>query len=382
MSHHYRLLTPSKLFFYFYFYLYLSTRRFLRFRRRLRGCIRPALNRGRAQRSKLRLGMLPTFPSLFFRSLTVQCAANSFTIIHRAFRPHVQRTQSLSAPSMANSIISSSHLGLSLSHLGLGEYFETLVSHGFDTWDSLTDIGEETMAELGVRLGHRRKLQREIASYRGQPRTQPLFPLPAVDGGLQDSEEEPNSPHAGQDELKTKTEPTLLKRRYRHRQRKDPHAPRRPSCDYVLFGNSLRQQPDVAQLSFVEISKLVGERWQQLSPEERVTWASTAAEQKRRYITELAEYQQSKEYQLRQDGLRITRMKQEKRALTSEVSPTTSSANSKDSSITMAASDNEGHSASAGKGFMVFVSRPEWEFHARTSPLSWDRSNIRWKPAK
>lgn len=289
---------------------------------------------------------------------------------------------------MANNIISPSHLELSLGYLGLGEYFEALVSHGFNTWDSLTDISEETMAELGVKLGHRRKLQREIASYRGQPRTQPLFSPPAVDCELQDSSEEPQSPHARQDKLKTKTEPTQLKRRYRHRQPKDPHAPRRPSCDYVLFGNSLRQQPDVAQLSFVEISKLVGEQWQRLSPEERVAWASTAAEQKSRYITELAEYQQSEEYQHYQDGLHITKTKQEKRALTGGVSPTTSSEtvssrpNSKDSSITIAESDDGGHSASGGKRFMVFVSHPEWEFHTRISPLIWDWSNILGKPAK
>jgi hypothetical protein len=265
---------------------------------------------------------------------------------------------------MANNIISSSHLDLSLSHLGLREYFEALVSRGYDTWDNLTDISEETMAELGIRLGHRRKLQREIASYRGQPRTQPLLSPLAVNGELQDSEEELKSPYTGQDKLKTKTEPTQLKRRYRHHQRKDPHAPRRPSCDYVLFGNSLRQQLDVAHLSFVEISKLVGERWQRLSPEERVIWTSTAAEQKSRYLTELAEYQQSKEYQHYQDSLRIAETKQEKRALTGEVSSTTFSEavsrrpNSKDSSITITASDDGGHSASAGKRFMVFVSRP------------------------
>jgi len=276
---------------------------------------------------------------------------------------------------MANNIISSSHLDLSLSYLGLGEYFETLVSHGLDTWDKLTGISEETMAELGVRLGHRRKLQREIASYRGQSRTRPLYSPLAVDGGLQDSGEEPKSPHAGKKELETKTEPTQLKRRYRHRQRKDPHAPRRPSCDYVLFGNFLRQQPDVAQLSFVEISKLVGERWQRLSPEERATWTSTAAEQKSRYVKELGEYQQSKDHEHHQDNLRITKTRQEKRVLTGEVSPTasletvSSRPNSKDSGISMAASEDGCHSALTEKSFMVFVSRLEWDFLARTSQL-------------
>jgi SAM domain (Sterile alpha motif)/HMG (high mobility group) box len=287
---------------------------------------------------------------------------------------------------MANHIISSSHLDLSLSHLGLREYFEALVSRGYDTWDDLTDISEETMAELGIRLGHRRKLQREIASYRGQPRTQPLLSPPAVDGELQDSKEEPKSPHTGQDKLKTKTEPTQLKRRYRHRQRKDPHAPRRPSCDYVLFGNSLRQQPDVAHLSFVEISKLVGERWQRLSPEERETWTSTAAEQKSRYITELAEYQQSKEYQHYQDSLRMAKTKQEKRTLIGEVGPITfsravsSRPTLKDSSVTITASDDGGHSASAGKRFMIFVSRSGWDFHTRTLLLIWGWSNMKNRP--
>jgi hypothetical protein len=276
-------------------------------------------------------------------------------VIYRAGRPS------------AYVITMSCQFDVSLSHLGLGEYSEALASHGFETWDDLIDISEETMTELGFKLGHRRKLQREIASYWGLPRTQPLARPPAADG-LQESEE-PESPRAEQDELETK-EPTPLKRRYRHRQPKDPHAPRKPRSDYVLFGIFLRQHPDVSQLSFVEISKLVGEQWQRLSPEERAMWTSTAVQQKSRYITELAEYQQSKEYQHHQDRLRMTKAKQEKRALTSEVSPTTSSETVssrpdwEESSITMAASDDGGHSALVGKRFMVFVSRPEWEFYA------------------
>ena len=272
---------------------------------------------------------------------------------------------------------------LSLSRLGLGEYSEALLSRGFDTWDRLIDINEETMAELGIRLGHRRKLQREIATYRGQPQTQPLVCPPAVEG-LWESEE-PKSPCAGRDELETE-EPTPLKRRYRHRRPKDPHAPRKPSSDYVLFGKYLRQDPDVSKLTFVDISKLVGERWQRLSPEEREMWTSTAAQQKSRYITELAEYKQSKEYQHHQDSLRMTNTKQEKRTLNGEVSPSGSSQkteftvsshnhetlhctktvssrhNSKDSCITMAASEDGGHTTSAGRRFMISVSRPEWKF--------------------
>jgi hypothetical protein len=100
-------------------------------------------------------------------------------------------------------------------------------------------------------------------------------------------------------------------------------------------------------------------------PEEQVAWASTAAEQKNRYITELAKYQQSKEYQHHQDSLHITKTKQGKRTLTVVVSPITSSEtvssrlNSKDSSITIAASDDGCHSALGERRFIVFVSHPE-----------------------
>jgi hypothetical protein len=295
----------------------------------------------------------------------------------------------------------SSHFDASLSHLCLGEYSEALVSHGFKTWDDLIDISEETMAELGFKLGHRRKLQREIASYRGLPRTQPLVRPPAVDG-LQESEE-PKSARVGQDELETK-EPTSLKRRYRHRQPKDPHAPRKPGSDYVLFGKFLRQDPDVSKLPFVDISKLVGERWQRLSPEERAAWTSTAAQQKRRYRMELAEYQQSEDYRDHQDRLRMTKL--EKSTPSNEVSPTgspkktvstgsghmhktvrwtstvSSRHNLKDSSITMAASEDGGHDASFGRRFSISVSHPEREFYARTSPVIRDRSNIQGKTAE
>jgi hypothetical protein len=60
-----------------------------------------------------------------------------------------------------------SHLDILLSHLGPQKYHEPLVSHRFETWDVLVYISEEDMAELGFKLGHRRKLQRAMANFRG-----------------------------------------------------------------------------------------------------------------------------------------------------------------------------------------------------------------------
>ncbi|KAM0790371.1 hypothetical protein ACM66B_003253 [Microbotryomycetes sp. NB124-2] len=58
--------------------------------------------------------------------------------------------------------------------LGLNEYTHALLQNGFDRIESLFDIQEEDFEVLGVRRGHRRILQRELASLRGIPATVPL----------------------------------------------------------------------------------------------------------------------------------------------------------------------------------------------------------------
>lgn len=50
-----------------------------------------------------------------------------------------------------------------LHSLSLAQYLEPLVSYGIDSWDLLVDIQEHDLETLNFKLGHRRKLQREIA---------------------------------------------------------------------------------------------------------------------------------------------------------------------------------------------------------------------------
>jgi hypothetical protein len=54
----------------------------------------------------------------------------------------------------------------SLGELGLEQYLTRFLQAGFNTWETLADISEDDLAALNVRLGHRRKLQREIARRR------------------------------------------------------------------------------------------------------------------------------------------------------------------------------------------------------------------------
>ncbi|KAB8293999.1 hypothetical protein EYC80_009463 [Monilinia laxa] len=65
-----------------------------------------------------------------------------------------------------------------LNRLKIQCYLHRLINAGFDTWDELKDITEADMQELDMRLGHRRKLQREIATSRGWPLNSPLEAIP------------------------------------------------------------------------------------------------------------------------------------------------------------------------------------------------------------
>ncbi|KAG9230116.1 hypothetical protein BJ875DRAFT_338001, partial [Amylocarpus encephaloides] len=48
-------------------------------------------------------------------------------------------------------------------------YCERFIDHGFDSWDLLIGISETDMASLGMKLGHRRRLQRDVATCMGHP---------------------------------------------------------------------------------------------------------------------------------------------------------------------------------------------------------------------
>lgn len=61
-----------------------------------------------------------------------------------------------------------------LLQLGLTEYLSLLIGNGFNTWTTITIIDEHEFDRLGVRLGHRRLLQRHIADLCGYPRDLPL----------------------------------------------------------------------------------------------------------------------------------------------------------------------------------------------------------------
>jgi hypothetical protein len=112
-----------------------------------------------------------------------------------------------------------------LDRLRLPQYLNVLIDNGFHTWETVLDITEDDLTALDFKLGHRRALQREIATFRGIPRSLSLEP------DSMNVDQPPLSP-SSQENLTVLTTitspPPREKRRYRRHPRPDKNAPKKP----------------------------------------------------------------------------------------------------------------------------------------------------------
>ncbi|KAF1838608.1 hypothetical protein BDW02DRAFT_362651 [Decorospora gaudefroyi] len=200
-----------------------------------------------------------------------------------------------------------------LARLGLSQYHQVLASEGFDTWETVLDITESDLSHLNVKLGHRRKLQRAIAESRGQSSDRPL-PISlaragSTAGSYRSDDSGPESKGKQADSTQIAVGGTGAKRKYRRHPKPDEHAPERPPSAYVIFSNQVRESLKGQELSFTEIAKVVGERWQVLPADERESCERQANGAKEKYYAELAEYKKTPHFDAYQKYLEDFRAK-------------------------------------------------------------------------
>ncbi|KAK0389578.1 hypothetical protein NLU13_3153 [Sarocladium strictum] len=175
--------------------------------------------------------------------------------------------------------------------LGLAQYLDAFVDQGFDTWDTILDIQESDLDALGVKLGHRRKLQRRIANVRGiAPSVSLPLKLISDESKQESSRTDPIRLENSQDGA------GVVKRKYRRHPKPDENAPERPPSAYVLFSNKMREDLKSQNLTFTEIAKLVGENWQNLAAPEKEAYETQANTAKEKYHRDLLEYKKTPEY--------------------------------------------------------------------------------------
>jgi len=98
-------------------------------------------------------------------------------------------------------------------------------------------------------------------------------------------------PPPGYDARGNVIEDQALKRRTK-RCPKDPNAPKRASGAYVFFTNEMRPivMTQFPGIKFVDMGRILGERWRALTAEEKVRFETMSAEDKMRYQVELQQY--------------------------------------------------------------------------------------------
>ncbi|KAG5962533.1 hypothetical protein E4U58_003838 [Claviceps cyperi] len=180
-----------------------------------------------------------------------------------------------------------------LEELGLSQYHDAFVNQGFDAWDIVLDIQESDLDALGVKLGHRRKLQRRIANARG---IAPSISLSlSTKPSLDESKQDGLIQEASHTDAKSDSR-GVVKRKYRRHPKPDENAPERPPSAYVLFSNKMRDDLKSQNLSFTEIAKLVGENWQTIPPADKEVFERQANAAKARYHRQLAEYKTTSDF--------------------------------------------------------------------------------------
>ncbi|KAF2660985.1 HMG-box [Lophiostoma macrostomum CBS 122681] len=189
-----------------------------------------------------------------------------------------------------------SDLSARLERLGLSQYLDAFVAEGFDTWETLLDITESDLAAANVRLGHRRKLQRALGQLRDEPSPKALGRQESTyDGDASSSAGASTRVIAGTSSSSSGT--AVTKRKYRRHPKPDENAPERPPTAYVVFSIQVRESLRGQDLSFTELAKEAGERWQHLSVEAREQYERQADMEREKYYAELAAYKQTPEYQ-------------------------------------------------------------------------------------
>lgn len=108
-----------------------------------------------------------------------------------------------------------------LDRTGLSSYLDRLTAQGFVDWETVLDITEDDLSNLGFKLGHRRTLQREIATFRGIPPTESLE-------SIEQCSPPPPQPAEVMSVSSAASPPPREKRRYRRHPRPDPNAPKKP----------------------------------------------------------------------------------------------------------------------------------------------------------
>ncbi|KAI7850024.1 high mobility group box domain-containing protein [Circinella umbellata] len=228
-----------------------------------------------------------------------------------------------------------------LASCNLSQYYNVMIQEGFEQLEALFEVTEIDLEQMGVKRGHRRLLQRAIANSKRKSAISPLIlnnnhsnnnftrdpsilltspkSHPSFTGGNLSHHASVSSMSLGgstqtsssndEDMVTSENINKIWKRRYRRRARIDHNAPKKPPSAYVMFSNDIRMELKEQNLSFTTLSKITGDRWKNLEPNERKFYEVKADYAKDDYILAQAKYQLTDEHKQYQQYLSEFRMR-------------------------------------------------------------------------
>merc|ERR1712238_585604 len=104
---------------------------------------------------------------------------------------------------------------------------------------------------------------------------------------------------------------------------KDPNAPKRSSGAYVFFTNEMRPviRKEFPNIKFVEMGRVLGERWRALTPIDKKKFELIAAEDKVRFQHEMQQYTATQQAQQEQNAALQAQQQQQQQQQQQENAP-------------------------------------------------------------
>ncbi|CAO0801619.1 unnamed protein product [Mucor circinelloides] len=180
-----------------------------------------------------------------------------------------------------------------LQHYKLSQCLDIFVSEGFDRLSSLFDITESDLISLNVKRGHRRLLQRAIATARGVPISTPIVinygydepdisytPKPGTTATATTTTTATKIPSIDNDIYLNEDDYAYYRRSY-HRKRKQ-YVPSRPVTAFDELINEVQSQNSSMALS--DITELAFEKWNRFTGIEKEKYERKALHANADYV--------------------------------------------------------------------------------------------------
>ncbi|KAI7890919.1 uncharacterized protein EV154DRAFT_509989 [Mucor mucedo] len=88
----------------------------------------------------------------------------------------------------------------------------------------------------------------------------------------------------------------LWKRKYHRHAKPDTNAPLKPPSAYVMFSNDVRAELKQQNKSFTDLAKIIGDRWKNITPEEKELYEVNALRSREDYLKQMEEYHKTESY--------------------------------------------------------------------------------------